>query len=201
MLTSKQCDAFMRDQLKISVGCYHDSYSQKDGKAIIRWQVITEYQQYGYSESREQAITAYRDKYHPDWTPSKIHDAEDEWSIEKAILYMGNHHLDVRLNSNDFWVVSHRKTGYVKSSVFMWAIYNWKLKNDPDKPVEDAESRSKPTREGKAVALLIAVLKSRAVITYQYAPDDAQKLLDKIDTFLKEAVEDTDDEGGSDRAE
>lgn len=127
-LNSAQCDVFMEEHPSVHVECTLKSSwycvpSRPVGNTL-------------FADTRTAAITAYWQKYHKDWTPPVV------WNAETALEYMIKRnlvpgHRDVfNLESVSSCVpypdghTEHERT----IEDVIQAIHDWKLKYDPDKP-------------------------------------------------------------------
>ncbi len=140
-LTNAQCDKFQKDHKEVAVSCW--------GTGKAQWEV---YDQVGYDSplvgaddvktttselSREAAITAYWQKYHPDWTPPEI------WDAETALEYAKKKRLVLQYYSTGrCGVSSSRSIEDIKNDDdnIIQAAKDWKLKYDSDK-VEPEETK------------------------------------------------------------
>lgn len=126
-MTNKQCDAFIESnaalRLFVCAGqwlCQH----------ILSFNV-------GRAKTREAAITAYCDKYHPDWTPPVIHDAE--W----ALGYAKEKCLTLQFCGDRIGSVVSRGKGLnpvVQQQLdehIITTVENWQAEYDPDKPTQE----------------------------------------------------------------
>lgn len=161
-LTNTQCNAFVQDHnVEVRRSCYEvrernpwycgDSENKEPNKV---------------GKTREATITAYWQKYHPDWTPPVIHD--EVW----ALRYMKEKHLV--FGNSRIWQVGNPGYGIdFEGLTAVGLVLAWKARYDPDK-VE-------PTREETAVELLM-----EAKMHLQH-PVIRVSLLQKIDTLIGEA--------------
>lgn len=123
----------------------------------------------------EAAITAYWHKYHKDWTPPEVHDAE--WALEYAkkkrlrLIFLDVTHGKVKCEVGP----SYRVDNFAKdeNDNIIAAVEKYKAKHDPDKVEE--------TREQRLEKLL-----RRLRNTMFETPCDLRR---EIDAILKEAAE------------
>lgn len=177
-LTSAQCDAFQKDHKEVAVSCWGTGKSQ--------WEV---YDQVGYDSplvgaddvktttselSREAAITAYWQKYHPDWTPP----------VEDTVT--------VRINKG--WENAGRIGKKLGESILIeqwWTPVLWEGDEDPDWHKAAALTIVDPdkpepseilTKEGEETAMgLLREARNHFLCDVS--------IKSKIDTFLKEATD------------
>ncbi len=174
-LKSKKCDAFMEEHLLIYVGTF--------GYKIADWEIWLAKAGGGYKDynalrpfpTREAAITAYWQKYHPEWTPPVVHD--EVWALEYAKekgLHVGY------IRSCKIWNV--HDWGGVKNvdSTFsaIDAVEAWQAKYDPDKP--------EPSREERLEGLLKKIVASPPYKLWEDA-EALRNAIEEADDFLKEA--------------
>lgn len=99
VLKNDQCDAFIEKNKEIRLRrvCNDWQCYKHTGTIVI--------DQHSEGDTRQEAVTAYRDKYHPYWQPpAPVHDAE--WAL--ARLYEHNllvYRLSNQMNTTEAWKV------------------------------------------------------------------------------------------------
>ena len=125
-LTSAQCDAFMENHHFVVCGCYGENF-------FVLWEIYHSFtneikNNLSDFDTRQSAITAYWRKYHPDWQPPEIHDAEWAWE------YMKEHGLALGYDENNSrWAVHEWGTGSEwvhRDDCPVATIEEWKAKFD-----------------------------------------------------------------------
>lgn len=173
-LTSAQCDAFMENHHFVVCGCY-------GGNFFVLWEIYHSFtneikNNLSDFDTRQSAITAYWRKYHPDWQPPEIHDAE--W----ALRYQYEHNLSWN-GTSVFgkplrWVMTPPSMQH--SQDFIQTTKAWQAKYDPPKV-----SR-KVSREEKAVELLREVYK----LDYVHSSGRVADLGVRIENYFLEINQD-----------
>lgn len=169
-LTSAQCDAFMRDHLKIVAGMHKNAATN-----CLEWEVFTRKNKFQFvscRKTRQAAITVYWQMYHKDWTPPQIYDAE--WALE----YAKKNRLALQFySSGNACVVLQCGTNIPNmrsdNDNMIELVADWKLKYDPDKVAQEETAMGLLKEAGNHLGN-----------TFYPAT-----LLDRIDTFLKEATD------------
>lgn len=169
-LTSKQCDAAMKRF------CIHVKYGQRED-GYCKWHCIPHSagEDVCSAPTREAAITAYWQKYHPFWTPPVIHD--EAWALRYA------KRLNIRLeyspygHKGAFWKAGQYEIHNATGTTLVGVVLAWKAKYDTPKP----------TREETAMELLKEARQVIPCLNQIGYGSTANSIAIKIDTFIEEA--------------